>query len=177
MLVSAAVKKEDYKQIIKVCEPGIEATPDALELYYYLAIAYHQAEQTDSVLSFCSRALEHVTADTRKEVILDLYSIMGDIYHTKKQMAEAYASYDSSLVYNPPNIVALNNYAYYLFVERRDLDKAEEMSFKTVKAEPNNSTYPDTYARILFEKGNYAEARIHIDNAMKNDGEKSDVIV
>ena len=30
---------------------------------------------------------------------------------------------------------------------------------------------------IVFEKGNYAEARIYIDNAMKNDGEKSDVIV
>lgn len=177
MLVSAAVKKEDYKQIIKVCEPGIEATPDALELYYYLAIAYHQAEQTDSVLSVCSRALEHVTADTRKEVVSDFYSIMGDIYHTKKHMAEAYAAYDSSLVYNPSNIGALNNYAYYLSVERRDLDKAEEMSYKTVKAEPNNSTYLDTYAWILFEKGNYAEARIYIDNAMKNDGEKSDVIV
>ena len=53
MLVSAAVKKEDYKQIIKVCEPGIEATPDALELYYYLANAYHKAEQTDSVLNRC----------------------------------------------------------------------------------------------------------------------------
>ena len=177
MLVSAAVKKEDYKQIIKVCEPGIEATPDALELYYYLAIAYHQAEQTDSVLSVCSRALEHVTADTRKEVISDFYSIMGDIYHTKKQMTEAYAAYDSALVYNSSNIGALNNYAYYLSVERRDLDKAEEMSYKTVKAEPNNSTYLDTYAWILFEKGNYAEARIYIDNAMKNDGEKSDVIV
>ena len=169
MLVSAAVKKEDYKQIIKVCEPGIEATPDALELYYYLAIAYHQAEQTDSVLSICSRALEHITPDTRKEVISDFYSIMGDIYHTKKQMKEAYAAYDSALVYNPSNIGALNNYAYYLSVERRDLDKAEEMSYKTVKAEPNNSTYLDTYAWILFEKGNYAEARIYIDNAMKSD--------
>ena len=177
MLVSAAMKKEDHKQIIKVCEPGIEATPDALELYYYLAIAYHQAEQGDSVLSVCSRALEHVTADTRKEVISDFYSIMGDVYHTKQQMAEAYAAYDSSLVYNPSNIGALNNYAYYLSVERRDLDKAEEMSYKTVKAEPNNSTYLDTYAWILFEKGNYAEARIYIDNALKNDGEKSDVIV
>ena len=177
MLVSAAVKKEDYKQIIKVCEPGIEATPDALELYYYLAIAYHQAEQTDSVLSICSRALEHITPDTRKEVISDFYSIMGDIYHTKKQMKEAYAAYDSALVYNPSNIGALNNYAYYLSVERRDLDKAEEMSYKTVKAEPNNSTYLDTYAWILFEKGNYAEARIYIDNAMKSDGGKSDVIV
>lgn len=177
MLVSAAVKKEDYKQIIKVCEPGIEATPDALELYYYLAIAYHQAEQGDSVLSVCNRVLEHITPDTRKEVISDFYSIMGDIYHTKKQMTEAYAAYDSALVYNPSNIGALNNYAYYLSVERRDLDKAEEMSYKTVKAEPNNSTYLDTYAWILFEKGNYAEARIYIDNAMKNDGEKSDVIV
>ena len=177
MLVSAAVKKEDYKQIIKVCEPGIEDTPDALELYYYLAIAYHQAEQGDSVLSVCNRALEHITPDTRKEVISDFYSIMGDIYHTKKQMTEAYAAYDSALVYNPSNIGALNNYAYYLSVERRDLDKAEEMSYKTVKAEPNNSTYLDTYAWILFEKGNYAEARIYIDNAMKNDGEKSDVIV
>ena len=177
MLVSAAVRKEDYKQIIKVCEPGIEATPDALELYYYLAIAYHQAEQGDSVLSVCNRALEHITPDTRKEVISDFYSIMGDVYHTKKLMTEAYAAYDSALVYNPSNIGALNNYAYYLSVERRDLDKAEEMSYKTVKAEPNNSTYLDTYAWILFEKGNYAEARIYIDNAMKNDGEKSDVIV
>lgn len=177
MLVGTAVRKEDYKQIIKVCEPGIEATPDALEFYYYLAIAYNQAEQPDSVVSICKRALEHTTADSKKEVVSDFYSILGDMYHTQKQMKEAYAAYDSALVYNPSNIGALNNYAYYLSVERRDLDKAEEMSYKTVKAEPNNATYLDTYAWILFEKGNYAEARIYIDNAMKNDGEKSDVIV
>ena len=51
------------------------------------------------------------------------------------------------------------------------------MSYKTVKAEPNNSTYLDTYAWILFEKGNYAEARLYIDDAMKNEGDKSDTIV
>ena len=177
MLVGTAVRKEDYKQIIKVCEPGIEATPDALEFYYYLAVAYNQAEQPDSVVSICKRALEHTTADSKKEVVSDFYSILGDMYHTQKQMKEAYAAYDSALVYNPSNIGALNNYAYYLSVERRDLDKAEEMSYKTVKAEPNNATYLDTYAWILFEKGNYAEARIYIDNAMKSDDEKSDVIV
>lgn len=178
MLIGAAVKKEDYKQIIKVCEPGIEATPDALEFYYYLAVAYNQAEKPDSVISICKRALEHTTADSKKEIVSDFYSILGDMYHTQKQMKEAYAAYDSALVYNPSNIGALNNYAYYLSVERRDLDKAEEMSYKTVKAEPNNATYLDTYAWILFEKGNYAEARIYIDNAMKSGGgDKSDVIV
>ena len=178
MLIGAAVKKEDYKQIIKVCEPGNEATPDALEFYYYLAVAYNQAEKPDSVISICKRALEHTTADSKKEIVSDFYSILGDMYHTQKQMKEAYAAYDSALVYNPSNIGALNNYAYYLSVERRDLDKAEEMSYKTVKAEPNNATYLDTYAWILFEKGNYAEARIYIDNAMKSEGgDKSDVIV
>ena len=178
MLIGAAVKKEDYKQIIKVCEPGIEAPPDALEFYYYLAVAYNQAEKPDSVISICKRALEHTTADSKKEIVSDFYSILGDMYHTQKQMKEAYAAYDSALVYNPSNIGALNNYAYYLSVERRDLDKAEEMSYKTVKAEPNNATYLDTYAWILFEKGNYAEARIYIDNAMKSEGgDKSDVIV
>ena len=178
MLIGAAVKKEDYKQIIKVCEPGIEATPDALEFYYYLAVAYNQAEKPDSVISICKRALEHKTAAGKKENVSEFYSILGDMYHTQKQMKEAYAAYDSALVYNPSNIGALNNYAYYLSVERRDLDKAEEMSYKTVKAEPNNATYLDTYAWILFEKGNYAEARIYIDNAMKSEGgDKSDVIV
>ena len=178
MLIGAAVKKEDYKQIIKVCEPGIEATPDALEFYYYLAVAYNQAEKPDSVISICKRALEHKTADGKKEIVSEFYSILGDMYHTQKQMKEAYAAYDSALVYNPSNIGALNNYAYYLSVERRDLDKAEEMSYKAVKAEPNNAPYLDTYAWILFEKGNYAEARIYIDNAMKSEGgDKSDVIV
>ena len=90
---------------------------------------------------------------------------------------EAYAAYDSALIYNPNNIGALNNYAYYLSLERKNLDKAEEMSYKTVKAEPQNATYLDTYAWILFEKGNYAQARLYIDQAMKGDEEKSAEVV
>lgn len=177
MLLEIAVQKGDFDQVIKICEPGIEATPDALEFYFYLAIAYNQAERQDEALAVCQKAVEHAPADGKKEILSDFYSIMGDIYHTKKQMTDAYNAYDSALVYNPANIGALNNYAYYLSVERRDLDKAEEMSYKTVKADPTNATFLDTYAWILFEKGNYAEARIYIDDAMKSDGEKSDVIV
>ena len=177
MLVSAAAKKEDYKQIIKVCEPGIEATPEALEFYYYLAIAYNQAEQPDSVLNVCRKALEHITDESNKEVVSDFHAMMGDMYYQKKQTEEAYAAYDSALVYNPSNITALNNYAYYLSLERRDLDKAEEMSYKTVKAEPNNATFLDTYAWILFEKGKYEEARIYIDNAIKSEEEKSSEVL
>lgn len=45
------------------------------------------------------------------------------------------------LVYKENNIGTLNNYAYYLSVERKNLDKAEEMSYRTVKVEPTNGTY------------------------------------
>ena len=178
MLLGEAVRKEDYEDIIRLCEAGVEANPEMLEFYFYLAIAYNQAERTDDTLAVCQKALEHVNGDSKKEVVSDFYAIIGDAYHTKRMNKEAYAAYDSALVYNPSNIGALNNYAYYLSVERRDLDKAEEMSYKTVKAEPNNSTYLDTYAWILFEKGNYAEARLYIDDAMKSEeGAKSDVVV
>ena len=51
------------------------------------------------------------------------------------------------------------------------------MSYKTVKAEPENATYLDTYAWILFEKKRYTEARIYIEQAMKNGGDSSQVIV
>lgn len=176
-LLGEAVRKEDYADVIDLCEAGIETNPEMLEFYFYLAIAYNQAERTEDVITVCRKALTQITSDSKKEVVSDFYSILGDAYHTKDLNKEAYAAYDSALVYNPSNIGALNNYAYYLSVERRNLDKAEEMSYKTVKTEPNNATYLDTYAWILFEKGNYAEARLYIDDAMKNDGGKSDVIV
>ena len=112
-----------------------------------------------------------------QDIVSDFYAIMGDLYHIKKMNVEAYAAYDSALVYKENNIGALNNYAYYLSVERKNLDKAEEMSYRTVKAEPTNGTYLDTYAWILFEKGKYVEAKIYIDQAMQNDGSKSSVVV
>lgn len=177
MLLGEAIKKEDFQDVIGLCEAGVEANPEMLEFYYYLAIAYNQADRTDDVIATCRKALAQVTEESKKEVVSDFYAILGDACHTKGNAEEAYAAYESALKYNPSNIGVLNNYAYYLSVERRDLDKAEEMSYKTVKAEPDNATYLDTYAWILFKKGKYTEARLYIDNAMKSDAEKSDVVV
>lgn len=63
--------------------------------------------------------------------------------------------------------MALNNYAYYLSEKGVDLHKAESMSYKTIKAEPNNGTYLDTYAWILFMEERYADAKTYIDQALK----------
>ena len=176
-LLSFAISKEDLDEVIRICSPAVEYMPEALEFYYYWGIAHYQKEQHDEALEVFKKGVRQVTPDSEKTMVSDFYSIMGDLYHIKKMNVEAYAAYDSALVYKPDNIGALNNYAYYLSVERKNLDKAEEMSYKTVKAEPTNNTYLDTYAWILFEKGKYVEARIYIDQAMQNGGDKSSVVV
>ena len=170
-------RKNDYALVEAICEPGIEATPEALEFYFYLAIAYHQAERELEALQVTQKAIPQINSQTPKDMASNLYSIMGDIHHTQGQIEEAYAAYENALQYEPNNIGVLNNYAYYLSVERKDLDKAEEMSYRTIKAEPENSTYLDTYAWILFEKENYPMALLYIDKAMQHGGDTSSVIV
>lgn len=176
-LLSFAINKQDMDEVIAVCTPAVEYMPDALEFYYYLGIGHYQKEQKDEALEVFKKGVRQVTPQSDKAMVSDFYSIMGDLYHLKKMNAEAYAAYDSALVYKDDNIGALNNYAYYLSLEKKDLDRAEEMSYRTVKAEPNNATYLDTYAWILFEKGKYTEARIYIDQAIQHGTDNSSVVV
>ena len=176
-LLGYAIRKNDLDEVIRIAAPALEYNPEAMEFYYYLGLAYYQKEDSNKALEVFQKGVRQVNEKSDKSIVSDFYAILGDIYHTKGMSAEAYAAYDSSLVYNPNNIGTLNNYAYYLSVERKNLDKAEEMSYRTVKAEPENATYLDTYAWILFEKGRYTEARIYIEQALKNGGETSRVIV
>ena len=76
----------------------------------------------------------------------------------------------------PSNILVLNNYAYYLSEEGCELDKAEQMSLRAIKAEPDNATYLDTYAWILYKQKRYAEAWEYIDKALSSDSQPSDVL-
>ena len=73
--------------------------------------------------------------------------------------------------------MCLNNYAYYLSELGQQLNKAEQMSYKTIKAEPKNATYLDTYAWILFMQQRYAEAKVYIEQALQNDSDSSAVII
>lgn len=176
-LLGSAIRKNDADMVIRIAEPGVEISPDNIEFPFYLGMAYYQKDRYDDAIKIYEHSLKVMPQDANPEGVSQIYGILGDLYYTKNRMKDAYAAYDSALVYNADNISVLNNYAYYLSLEKRNLDKAEEMSHKTVKAEPANATYLDTYAWVLFVKGNYAEARIFIDNALKNKESDSNVVM
>lgn len=165
------------EKVIAECEKAIDYTPEETALYYYLGLAKYLNKDDAGALKALRKGATTIKEDTPIEISSRIYMISGDILHSMNLPEEAYAAYDSCLNINPDEISCLNNYAYYLSEENRDLKRAEQMSYKTIKAEPENVSYLDTYAWILYMQKRYEEARIYIDQALKNDSSQTSSVI
>lgn len=164
---------ENYEEAFKAADKALEYNPDNIELYQYIAPAYYQIEEYDKAIATYAVAMEKADT-TDSELMSSLASGLGDVYFMKKDTLKAFEQYEKALEYNPGNIMAMNNYAYFLAESGQDLDKAERLSGMSVKYEPENTTYLDTYAWIYFKKGEYSLALTYMKAAIANsDGEKS----
>jgi tetratricopeptide (TPR) repeat protein len=168
-LVGYAWEADDNERIIELCKAARQYNPDEMAFYYYQGLAYYREDDQDNALNALQNGISVIKEDSNPSIVSDFYAIMGDLLHQKGRESEAYEAYDSCLQWKPDNYGCLNNYAYFLSEKGQQLDRAEDMSFKAIKAEPKNATYLDTYAWILFMKKRYSEARIYIDRAMAND--------
>jgi tetratricopeptide (TPR) repeat protein len=166
--VGYAWEEEDLNRVIDLCQEARQYNPDEMAFYYYQGIAYYKQDNLDGALSAFQNGIGVINEESSPAIVSDFYAVMGDILHQKGLAKEAFEAYDSCLQWKDDNIGCLNNYAYYLSERGEQLDKAETMSFKTVKAEPKNATYLDTYAWILFMQERYSEAKIYIDQAIQN---------
>lgn len=94
-------------------------------------------------------------------------SMLGDYYYMLKERDKAFTAYDNALKSNPFNYMAMNNVAYYYAETDTLLDKAESYAARVVRHEPDNTTYLDTYAWVLYKKGDYANAKTQIDRTLE----------
>ena len=166
----------DYDKVIAICRPAIEYNPDEMIFYYFQGMAQFQKHDNNAALETFRKGVGQIKSDGDPSIVSDFYGIMGDILHEKGLNKEAFQAYDSCLQWKPDNVAALNNYAYYLSQANENLAKAEQMSYKTIKAEPNNSTFLDTYAWILFQQKRYEEAKIYIEQVIRNDSTLSNEV-
>ena len=166
----------DYDKVIAICRPAQEYNPEEMVFYYFQGMAQYQKHENDAALQTFRKGVSQIKADSNPDVVSDFYALMGEILHEKGRLAESFQAYDSCLQWKPDNIAAMNNYAYYLSEANKDLPKAEQLSYKTIKAEPNNSTFLDTYAWILFQQKRYEEAKIYIDRAIRSDSTLTGVV-
>lgn len=175
-LVSYAWDRKDQDEVISLCQDARQYNPEEMAFYYYQGMAYYQKDNHEKALEAFQNGIGVISEESNPAIVSDFYAVMGDLLHQKGMTREAYEAYDSCLQWKDDNVMCLNNYAYFLSENGEQLEKAESMSYKTVKAEPKNATYLDTYAWILFMQKRYAEAKIYIEQALQNDSDGNAVI-
>lgn len=175
-LLNMALKREDIPEVIRICTKCKEVFPESPEYYFYLGIGYYMQEKYQESLDTYYAGLK-IIPEENGVVKSNFYGQIGDLYYQMKKMDEAYKAYDEALKYNENNAPVLNNYSYFLTLDKKDLKKAERMAAQCIKLEPDNATYLDTYAWVFFVQGNYTLAKIYIENALSKDTTNSAELV
>lgn len=159
---------ENYEAAIAAGDRAIELNPNDIELYGYIAPAYYNIKQYDKAIEVYKKALAAVDSTDTEHRSMFLGG-MGDAKFSMGDTIGAFALYDQAIEIDPNNVSILNNYAYFLTLCNRNLDKAERMSAKTVQAEPQNATFLDTYAWVFYKRKEYTMAQLYIEMAIKNE--------
>lgn len=139
--------------------------PNNSDFAYRLGRLYFLKGDTAKVEPYLRKAAE-IAKPTDIYLAAGIYGEIGDIYMAMGDTAKSMSVYDEALALNPNAVSVLNNYAYMLSVQGRDLDKAERMSGKTISVDPNSPVFLDTYAWICFKQGNYPTALLYIEQAL-----------
>ena len=139
------------------------------------SLADYNLGEYRKVLGICDTVLAVSRGDSLRT--LNAYTTMGDMYHILGENSKAYKAYDAALKIDPTYVPVLNNYAYFLSMEGKRLNKAYAMSKITVEKEPDNPTYLDTFGWILYLQGKALEAKPFFKHAMLYGGKDSVVIL
>lgn len=169
-LLAYAVMEDDTSTVMSICKPAVEYKTSNPVFYYYLGVVYFQREEREKAVEVLQAGLERVRDGEHEQKVdlsVNMYAMLGDIYHDLGEDEKAFQAYDSCLVYKQNDAMVLNNYAYYLSLKKKDLQRAEEMSRKSNEIEPDNATYLDTYAWVLYQLKRYDEAKQYMDRAVE----------
>ena len=175
--ISLYNRADDNAKALATAERALHYLPDDPMILFYAGNSLGMLDRFDEAIAKLRTALEH-TPDDNPELQSAIYSNIGDFYWKLSDADSAIVYYDHAISVNPQNILALNNYAYFLAEQNRDLDRAESMSSIAVRQQPDNDTFIDTFAWILFRRGRYAEAKEQIDRALvlETDEPQADVL-
>jgi tetratricopeptide (TPR) repeat protein len=153
---------------------AIDSFPEHDIFYLFNGISANQTGRTKDAIKSLTKGLNLAKTDKIK---IDFYTNLGEAYHDNAEYEKSDYYFDLVLKDQPDNLYIRNNYAYYLSLRGEKLEYAESLSKVTVQKEPNNSTYLDTYAWILFKLERYQDALFYIKRAFERGGAESHVIV
>ena len=155
---------KEFELLEKDTQSALEVFPTHPTFYFFNGIANIQLKNYDKAIESLLAGKEMVFDNTQLQA--EFYQYLGDAYHAKKEYVKSDESYDRSLEFNRYNPYVLNNYSYYLSLRKEKLALAETMAKEANNQVPDRPNFIDTYAWVLFLKGNHEEAETLLKKAI-----------
>ena len=133
-------------------EKALAAAPDRLSVYFSLANLHLRQNETQQAIERYREVLK-----TKPDNVQALMAI-GVIQETEGALAQAEATYAKAIEASPNFAPALNNLAWLLLQEGKDLERAFALAERAHKALPDDANVADTYGFALLTKGLFATA-------------------
>lgn len=163
VLIDAELNQTD--SLLKHTERALELFPNQAAMWFYNGVAHILDKKP--VKGVKSLEYGRKLATDNPELLAQFDTQLGDAYHELKEYPKSDAAYEAALSFDANNAQALNNYSYFLSLRGEKLEKAKEMSGKLVKQFPDNDTYLDTHAWVLYKLKDYQGARQALEKALK----------
>jgi tetratricopeptide (TPR) repeat protein len=163
-LLSLEVKLEQWDKVIAHAEDALEVYPNQSMIHYFNGIANLRKRRYGEAIASFEQTKR--LSSSNPSLVSEANAQLGDAYNAIKDYVRSDKAYDEALALNPDNATVLNNYSYYLALRKENLDKAEKMSSSLIKNHPENPTFLDTYAWVLYTRGKYKEAKKIMERAI-----------
>jgi len=165
-LLYLETQSNQIDSLIAHSEEALEMFPNQAMVHYFNGYGHLRKKQYREASYSLEQAKKLSTSNPA--FVSELNGMLGDCYNATKEYSKSDQAYEEALVFNPNNDIVLNNYSYYLALRKENLEKAEKMAAQLVKNFPENPSYLDTYAWVLFERGKYKEAKKTIEKAIQS---------
>lgn len=162
-----------YDSLISHAEQALEYFPNQALIYYFAGTGYLIQKNYEKSIRMLERGKKY-TVDPN--LLTVFYGQLGDAYNGLDQTEKSFQAYEKALENKADNDHVLNNYSYFLSIEKQNLDKAIQMSTRLVKMYPDNPTYLDTHGWVLYMRGDYKESKKFLEKAVSLNTEDGTII-
>ena len=182
-VAKANKRDEDVHAVLQKAYLSLNLLPEALKVQDALDSIHGYNEQSaiqryrlNTMMGKNKQAIQEIERYLKEEPENYQFHVFRlQLYEQTKQPADKLIeAYESVLRFDNRNMMWLNNLAWNICISGGDLNKAEELSRTTIMAEPSNSIFLDTYAWILYKKGDYEGAWFYIQRAKEHTTEETD---
>ncbi|WP_449258989.1 tetratricopeptide repeat protein [Chlorobium limicola] len=165
-LVSALLAENNYAEAMRaVVSAKSNASASQMRLLVLEGFAAFQTGRTEIAVTHLEKALRLKQPEKERWLYLQAASTLAMSYDKLGQTEKSIDMYRRILFLEPGNTLAMNNLAYMLAIEGRDLETAKTLATKAVAEEPDNPVYLDTLGWVLFRLGAWQEALVHLEKA------------